>query len=84
MGLSPGDVRQAGTAPKRLLDDGQNDKDGNDEDPAAKRLRVLEETRDIDADSEGENDSSDSDERLAQQYEEDKIFDLLAHSICQR
>lgn len=36
-----------------------------DEDPAAKRQRILEETRDIDADSDGQDEDSTSDERCA-------------------
>jgi protein CWC15 len=48
---------------KRQLENGDGDEE---EDPVAKRRRVLEETRDIDADSEddGEGDSSE-DDRLA-------------------
>ncbi|PQE10760.1 hypothetical protein CJF30_00008899 [Rutstroemia sp. NJR-2017a BBW] len=45
---------------KRLLEDGSAE---DEEDPEAKRRRILEETRDIDADSDdaGESDSSDDD-----------------------
>ena len=42
---------------KRALENGSVD----GEDPEAKRRRVLEETRDIDADSEEEEDSSEDD-----------------------
>jgi protein CWC15 len=44
---------------KRQLENG----DGEEEDPEAKRRRILEETRDIDADSDdaGEEDSSEDD-----------------------
>jgi hypothetical protein len=47
-------------AAKRQLEDGDA---GDDEDPEAKRRRILEETREIDAESEddGEDDSSEDD-----------------------
>lgn len=49
------------TTSKRLLhsDHGNND----EEDPASKRRRILEETREIDADSDGGNNTSSEDER---------------------
>lgn len=59
-------VEETGTqdvgGPKRLLEGGE---DQEEEDLERKRRRVLEETRDIDADSEddGEDDSSDDDDR---------------------
>lgn len=48
------------TAAKRQLEDGDA---GDEEDPEAKRRRILEETREIDAESEddGEDDSSEDD-----------------------
>lgn len=49
--------------PKRQLESGPGE-EGEEEDPEAKRRRILEETRDIDADSDGseeEEDSSDED-----------------------
>jgi protein CWC15 len=51
---------------KRLLEDGSAE---DEEDPEAKRRRILEETRDIDADSDdaGESDSSD-DDRLVMKH----------------
>lgn len=53
--------------PKRQLEGGPSDgTDGEieEEDPEAKRRRVLEETRDIDADSDGEEEESSEEERL--------------------
>jgi protein CWC15 len=52
------------SAPKRLLEgapDGAGE--AEDEDPEAKRRRILEETRDIDADSDGSEDDSSEEER---------------------
>ncbi|POS86323.1 Cwf15/Cwc15 cell cycle control protein, partial [Erysiphe pulchra] len=45
---------------KRRIEDGNVD-EGADEDPDIKRRRILEETRDIDADTEDEEDSSEED-----------------------
>lgn len=55
------DAQPSTNTPKRQLEDGSAEDDG--EDPEAKRRRILEETRDIDADSDGtgESDSSDDD-----------------------
>jgi protein CWC15 len=52
-------------APKRLLEGGPLDGAGEaeEEDPETKRRRILEETRDIDADSEGSEDDSSEEER---------------------
>lgn len=56
-------------APKRQLEaapDGGDDNGGSaeiEEDPEAKRRRILEETRDIDADSDGDDDDSSEEER---------------------
>lgn len=58
-------------APKRQLEaapPGEGDDSSGaqiEEDPEAKRRRVLEETRDIDADSEGDEDDSSEEERYA-------------------
>ncbi len=52
---------EAGTRPKRLLEAGP-DAEEQDEDQDAKRRRVLEETRDIDADSDGSEEEESSDE----------------------
>ena len=49
------------TASKRQIESGQDE----GEDPEAKRRRILEETRDIDADSEGSGSDSSEEERLA-------------------
>ena len=58
-------------APKRQVEaapDGGDDSGGTgeiEEDPEAKRRRILEETRDIDADSDGDDDDSSEEERYA-------------------
>jgi protein CWC15 len=49
-------------APKRRLEGVPDSGDIEDEDPEAKRRRILEETRDIDADSDGAASDSSSDE----------------------
>ena len=55
------------SAPKRQIEGPPGGNDGGmgeiEEDPEAKRRRVLEETRDIDADSDGSEDDSSEDER---------------------
>ncbi|KAI9850670.1 MAG: hypothetical protein M1824_003194 [Vezdaea acicularis] len=56
-----GALPDAPDRPKRLLEDGHAEEE---EDMATKRRRVLEETRDLDADSDGEANGSSSDERL--------------------
>lgn len=62
-------------APGRTLEDAQTRIDGpEEEEPEAKRRRVLEETRDIDADSDGaDSDSSDEDS----DDEEDETAELM-------
>lgn len=55
------------TAPKHQLEVGPSGGDSvrtEDEDPEAKRRRILEETRDIDADSDGSEDDSSEEERF--------------------
>ena len=55
------------TAPKRQIEGGSSGGDPagtEDEDPEAKRRRILEETRDIDADSDGSEDDSSEEERF--------------------
>jgi protein CWC15 len=47
--------------PKRLLEESVDSDQGDEEDPEAKRRRILEETRDIDADSIA-SDTDDSEE----------------------
>ncbi len=50
------------TSSKRQLENGSEEVGEEDEDPEAKRRRIIEETRDIDADSDGaQSDSSDED-----------------------
>lgn len=55
------------SAPKHQIEGPPGGDDGGmgeiEEDPEAKRRRVLEETRDIDADSDGSEDDSSEDER---------------------
>jgi len=61
-------------APKRLLGPEAGEDEAEDEDPEAKRRRILEETREIDADSDGadsDSSSEDSDE------EEDETAELM-------
>lgn len=64
------------TAPKRQLE-GAPAEDGDaeaEEDPEAKRRRILEETREIDADSEGSEDDSSEEES---DDEEDEAAELM-------
>lgn len=60
------------TAPKRQLEGAPPD--AEEEDPEAKRRRVLEETREIDADSEGSEDDSSEEES---DDEEDEAAELM-------
>ena len=60
-----GALPDAPDRPKRLLEDGDAEEE---EDMAAKRRRVLEETRDLDADSDGEASGSSSDERSVHSF----------------
>ena len=53
------------TNAKRLLENGRQDDEETEESPETKRRRVLEATRDIDADSDGDSDGSSTDERFA-------------------
>ncbi|EGD93620.1 pre-mRNA splicing factor cwc15 [Trichophyton tonsurans CBS 112818] len=60
--------------PKRQLESAPERDDNADEDPEAKRRRILEETRDIDADSDGgDSDSSEEDS----DDEEDETAELM-------
>jgi protein CWC15 len=58
-GSVPAELEPAANTTKRQLENGEDE----EEDPEAKRRRILEETRDIDADSDdaGEDDSSEDD-----------------------
>ncbi|KIW29907.1 pre-mRNA-splicing factor cwc15 [Cladophialophora immunda] len=58
---------------KRELEDSTEGGDGDNEDPETKRRRILEETRDIDADSDG-SDTESSDE---ESDEEDETAELM-------
>ncbi|EQL35825.1 hypothetical protein BDFG_02445 [Blastomyces dermatitidis ATCC 26199] len=64
------------SVPKRQLENGSSEVEiGDIEDPEAKRRRILEETRDIDADSAGsESDSSEDD---SDEEEEDETAELM-------
>ena len=59
-GSVPAELEPAANTTKRQLENGE---DEEEEDPEAKRRRILEETRNIDADSDdaGEDDSSEDD-----------------------
>ncbi|KAI4134630.1 MAG: hypothetical protein LQ347_001355 [Umbilicaria vellea] len=71
-------AREASTPVKRGLEAGTGEDGIEDEDPEAKRRRILEETRDIDADSDGpESDSSDEDRSESSDDEEDETAELL-------
>lgn len=64
------------TAPKRQLEaapSGGADENAETEDPEAKRRRILEETRDLDADSEGSEDDSSEEES----DDEDEAAELM-------
>ncbi|KAI9851212.1 MAG: complexed with cef1p [Thelocarpon superellum] len=69
-----GDAISSPSNPKRQLEQGTTEVDGDNEDPAAKRRRILEETRDIDADSDGSDDDSSSEES---DDEEDETAELM-------
>ncbi|KIX98369.1 uncharacterized protein Z520_05670 [Fonsecaea multimorphosa CBS 102226] len=58
---------------KRELEDSPDDGDSDNEDPEIKRRRILEETRDIDADSDG----SDTDSSDEESDEEDETAELM-------
>ncbi|KAI1971424.1 complexed with cef1p [Ophidiomyces ophidiicola] len=77
-GLTDGEAPSASVetaTPKRQLANGPDDSDGSDiEDIEGKRRKVLEETRDIDADSDG--DDSDSSEEESDD-EEDETAELM-------
>lgn len=67
-GLPINEAPTESVTPKRQLEGGPSDgTDGDieEEDPEAKRRRILEETRDIDADSDGSEEESSEEERLA-------------------
>ncbi|KAJ5171882.1 hypothetical protein N7492_004475 [Penicillium capsulatum] len=71
------DVHADSAAPKRQLEPaptgGDIENDGEAEDPEAKRRRILEETRDIDADSDGSDEESSDEES----DEEDEAAELM-------
>ncbi|KAL9106829.1 MAG: hypothetical protein Q9227_008162 [Pyrenula ochraceoflavens] len=72
----PGDEPSvtSSATPKRMLDAAPDDTGSSDEDPDVKRRRILEESRDIDADSGGyDSDSSDED---SDEDEEDETAEL--------
>jgi len=59
----PGEPPQSTTSAKRQLQDGAGEDGDENEDPEAKRRRILEETRDIDADSDGAGSESSDEDR---------------------
>jgi len=61
-GVAGDQTSEPNTPPKRPLEIAPGEDGPEDEDPEAKRRRILEETRDIDADSDGaDSDSSEED-----------------------
>ncbi|MCJ1417474.1 complexed with cef1p [Xylographa parallela] len=70
-GTAPSSIAPSTT--KRQIEAGAEENGDEDEDPEAKRRRVLEETRDIDADSDGSGSESSEDES----DEEDETAELL-------
>jgi len=73
-GQSPAGLEASSSSvPKRQLEDGPSDDADGEEDPETKRRRILEETRDIDADSDG----SDSDSSDEESDEEDETAELM-------
>jgi protein CWC15 len=67
------ETSSASPVPKRQLQLDEGRDGPEDEDPEAKRRRILEETRDIDADSDGE----DSDSSEEESDEEDETAELM-------
>ncbi|KAI5306818.1 complexed with cef1p [Ascosphaera pollenicola] len=63
------------TAPKRQLIEGKGKSEDREEDPEAKRRRVLEESRELDAESEDSEDESSEDE--SDSDEEDETAELM-------
>lgn len=59
---APTTTNNAAKRPLELTSQANGDAGGEDEDPEAKRRRILEESRDIDADSEEEEDEDDSED----------------------
>ncbi|EFE38771.1 hypothetical protein TRV_06583, partial [Trichophyton verrucosum HKI 0517] len=73
-GPGPSNADAEPSIPKRQLESAPEQDDIADEDPEAKRRRILEETRDIDADSDGgDSDSSEEDS----DDEEDETAELM-------
>ncbi len=65
------------TSSKRQIEDGPGQDGGGEEDIEAKRRRVLEETRDIDADSGGSDSDSSEEDRYGS-----KIFESDSAEFC--
>ncbi|EFQ99200.1 pre-mRNA-splicing factor cwc15 [Nannizzia gypsea CBS 118893] len=73
-GPVPSNTDAEPSVPKRQLESAPGQEEDADEDPEAKRRRILEETRDIDADSDGgDSDSSEEDS----DDEEDETAELM-------
>lgn len=68
-GPGPSNADAEPSVPKRQLESAPEQDDIADEDPQAKRRRILEETRDIDADSDGgDSDSSEEDRCVGRNF----------------
>ncbi|KAL5332909.1 hypothetical protein BJX70DRAFT_392604 [Aspergillus crustosus] len=75
-GLPVNDASADSATPKRQLEGGPTDgSDGDPEDPEAKRRRILEESRDIDADSDGSEQESSDEESPSD--DEDEAAELM-------
>lgn len=72
-GRQTDEIANAGATSKRPLQLEEGQDNTEDEDPEAKRRRILEETRDIDADSDG----ADSDSSEEESDEEDETAELM-------
>jgi protein CWC15 len=62
-GAENGEAVEQISTPKRALEERPDDAEAEEEDPEAKRRRILEETRDIDADSVGQESDTSDEER---------------------
>jgi len=72
-GLTESPTTCSNPGPKRLLETAPGEDGPEDEDPDAKRRRILEETREIDADSDG----ADSDSSEESDDDEDETAELM-------
>ena len=79
-GRAPATSTEKTSGSKRQIADGPGQDDDIEEDIETKRLRVLEETRAIDADSDGSGSESSSSERYIYWADENNVFYLLVPS----